>query len=233
MCDNWKETWTLNSFAGLLSDAVAFDIDAKKYADSDFPLENRLARSSVMCSAFSLECAANACIERVQYPRIVVDQLDHMQVLDKYETLYTCRFSKSIDRGSKPFQFLRELFRLRNRYVHPKLEKIQMTISQDESGDRYYKKPDNKTSTTPIMKIPCDYFAWIGVHSRIVVTETLGFLNHFFVELCGLSPEQCSDLLAVHTQGPNQNATYLARHDRKIFEKVKDEYNIEIKFLVF
>ncbi len=233
MCDNWKETWTLNSFAGLLSDAVAFDIDAKKHADSDFPLENRLARSSIMCAAFSLECAANACIERLPFPRIVVDQLDRVGVLEKYGILYTYRFNSDIDRGSSHFQFLKELFRLRNRYVHPKLEKVQMTITQDKSGDRYYTKPDNDTSTIPIMKIPCDFFAWVGVHSRVVVTETIRFLNHFFVTLCGLSPEQCSNLLAVHTQAPSHNATYLGRHERKIFEKVKDEYNMEIQFLVF
>lgn len=233
MCENWKEIWTLNSFAGLLSDAIAFDIDAKQRAGKKFPLENRLARSSIICAVFSLECAANACIERLQYPSIVVDQLDRVGILDKYDILYTSRFSKSIDRGSKPFQFLRELFCLRNRYVHPKLDKIQMTISQEESGDLFYKKPEDKTAITPIMKIPCDFFTWTGVHSRVVVIETLSFLNHFFVELCGLNPEQCSNLLAVHTKGPSQSATFIATHDREIFEKVKDEYNIEIKFLVF
>jgi len=231
MCENWKETWTLNSFADLLSDAIAFDIEAKQHAGKDFPLENRLARSSIMCSAFSLECAANACVERIQYPRIVLKHLDRVRVIEKYDILYTYRFGKSIDHGSKPFQFLRELFRLRNEYVHPKLDKIQMKITQNESSNLFYTKPEDKT--TPIMKIPYDFFTWIGEHSKIVVIETLCFLNHFFVELCGLNPEQCSNLLAVHTQRPNQSATFLAKHAREIFDKVKDEYNIEINFLVF
>lgn len=233
MGDNWKETWTLNSFAGLLSDAIAYDIEAKQHAGKDFRLENRLARSSIMCSAFSLECAANVCVERLQYPSIVVEQLDRVGVLDKYDILYVSRFGKNIDRGSKPFQFLRELFHLRNRYVHPKLEKIQMTITQEESGDRFYTKPEDRTKSTPIMKIPGDFFTWTGVHSRVVVVETISFLNHFFVELCGLSPEECSNLLAVHTQRQNQSATFLATHERKTFEKVKDEYKLEIKFLVY
>ena len=75
MCDTWNEIWTFNSFAGLLSDAIAFDIQAQDENTQDFPSINRYSKASFINAAFSIEAAANNCIARLHYPDIVFDQI--------------------------------------------------------------------------------------------------------------------------------------------------------------
>lgn len=233
MCDTWKETWTFNAFASLLSDAIAFDIQAQNGNSQDFTTVNRYAKASFINAAFSIESAANACIARLQYPEIAIDQIDRATVIDKFDILYQVNSEKKVDRGSKPFQCVREIIGLRNGYVHPKLDKVQLNISQAEDRDRTYERPEEHTKETRFLKIPRKFDIWTGKESRVVVKETISFLNHFFIELCFLTPKKCSDLLAIYTKGPNHTATFLAKHERELFENVQEEYEMEIKFLVF
>jgi len=233
MCDTWKETWTFNAFASLLSDAIAFDIQAQNVDSQDFTTVNRYAKASFINAAFSIESAANACIARLPYPKIAIDQIDRATVIDKFDILYQVNSRKKVDRGCKPFQCVNEIIALRNGYVHPKLDKVQLNINQAEDKDRTYERPEEHTKKTRFLKIPKKLDIWAGKESRVVVKETISFLNHFFIELCCLAPEKCSDLLAIYTKGPNHTATFLARHERELFEKAQGEYKMEIKFLVF
>ena len=233
MSDTWKETWTFIAFASLLSDAIAFDIQAQTGESQDFPTVNRYAKASFINAAFSIESAANACIARLQYPQIAIDQIDRATVIDKFDILYQVNSGKKVDRGSKPFQCVREIIGLRNGYVHPKLDKVQLNISQAEDKDRTYERPEEHTKETQFLNIPRKFDIWTGKESRVVVKETISFLNHFFIELCSLTPKECSVLLAIYTKGPNHTATFLAKHERELFEKAQEEYKMEIKFLVF
>lgn len=233
MSDTWKETWTFNAFASLLSDAIAFDIKAQNDESQDFPTVNRYAKASFINAAFSIESAANGCIARLQYPEIAIDQIDRATVIDKFDILYQVNSGRKVDRGSKPFQCVCEIINLRNCYVHPKLDKIQLTISQFEDKDRTYEQPEEHTKETQFLKIPRKFDIWTGKESRVVVKETIGFLNHFFAELCGLGPEACSNLLAVHARGQGNTSTFLAVHDRILLEMAQEEYGIAIKFLAF
>lgn len=233
MSDTWKETWTFNAFPSLLSDAIVFDIQAQNGESQDFPKVNRYAKASFINAAFSIESAANSCIARLQYPETAIDQIDSATVIDKFDILYQANSAKKVDRGSKPFQCVREIINLRNCYVHPKLDKLQLTISQSEDNDRTYERPEQHTKETQFLKIPRKFDIWTGKESRVVVKETIGFLNHFFAELCGLGPEACSNLLAVHARGPRNTSTFLAVHERILLEMAQEEYGIAIKFLVF
>jgi len=223
----------MNSFANLLTDAIAFDIQAQAKEVLDFPTINRYSKASLTCAVLSIESGANSCIARMTYPELVIQQLDKLSVIDKYDVLYTARFGKKIDRGSKPFQVVRELFQLRNRYVHPKLEKIKTKIAISQKDERTYEKEPEHKKNTPILKVPYDFATWTGDHSRKVVRETVIFFNHFFSELCGLSAKECSDLLALFVKGPANTSTFLAVHEIDIIKKVKNEYGVEIKFLVY
>jgi len=233
MSKTWKETWTFNTFASLLSDAIAFDMQAQNDASQDFPTVNRCAKASFINAAFSIESAANGCIAHLQYPDIAIDQIDKAKVIDKFDILYQVQSGKNIDRGSEPFQCINEIISLRNRYVHPKLDKVQLNISQSEDKGRTYERPEKDTKKTQFLQIPRKFDTWTGNECRIVVEKTISFLNHFFVDLCSLTPKKCSDLLAIYTKGPNHTATYLAKHERELFEKAQEEYKMEIKFLVF
>ena len=232
MTKSWLETWTMNSFPGLLSDAIAFDMLAKEKDKLDFPTVNRYAKASVTNSILSLESAANSCITRMTYPELVKTQLDKLSVLEKYDVLFTARFGKSVDRGSKPFQVVKELFSLRNRYVHPKLEKIKTKITIDKNGDKIYEKEPEHRKNTSILKIPKDFNSWTGEHSKIVIKEVIEFYNHFFSLLCKLNPVECSELLAIYVKGPSNPATFLATNEVEIFKQAESYYKVNIKFLV-
>jgi hypothetical protein len=223
----------MNLFANLLTDAIAFDIQAREKDVLDFPTINRYSKASLINAVLSIESGANSCIARMTYPELVIEQLDKLSVIDKYDILYTARYRKKIDRGSKPFQVVRELFHLRNRYVHPKLQRIKTKIAIDERGVRTYEKASGHKKNTPILKIPYDFTTWTGEHSRKLVRETIVFFNHFFSELCGLSAKECSDLLLLFVKGPANTATFLAVHEIDILKKVKNEYGVEIRFLVY
>lgn len=232
MAEEWNETWTMNPFSGLLSDAVVFDILANNNSGLDFPDRNRYAKASVTNAVLAIEAGANSCLARITYPEIVKEQLDKLPVIDKYDVLYTARFDKKIDRGCKSFQVIRELFRLRNRYVHPKLEKIKTKIKLNENGDKTYEPCEEHQTITPVLKIPFNFNVWTGEHSRIVVAETIKFFNYFFSELCKLSVKESSELLSVYVKGPENNATFLADHEIDTLKKSKELYGQDIMFLV-
>jgi len=229
----WYENWTMNSFSSLLADAIAFDFQAQQKSTSDFAATNRYSKASVINAILSIEAAANSCIARMTYPEMVVQQLDKLSTLDKYDVLYTARFGKKVDRGSKSFQVVRELFQLRNRYVHPKLEKIKTKIAITKKNEKTYEKAPKHCKNTPILKIPYDFNIWTGKHSRKVVKEAIIFFNHFFTELCGLDAKECSELLSVFVKGPVNTATFLAAHEIDILKKAQEKYGVEINFLVF
>lgn len=233
MVDSWYETWTINSFAGLLTDAITFDIQAQAKESLDFPTINRYAKAAGINSALSIEAGANSCLARMTYPALVVEQLDKLSVLDKYDVLFTARYGKGVDRGSKPFQVVKELFQLRNRYVHPKLEKIKTRIAINEAGEKTYEKAPEHQKFTPILKVPYDLATWTGGHSRIVVKETINFFNHFFSELCGLDKEECSKLLSVFVKGPANTASFLTTSEIEILQQVKAEYGLDVRFLAY
>jgi hypothetical protein len=227
----WNETWTVNWFAGLLADAVKFDQQAQAVASLDFPTVNRFARVSVTSAVLAIEAAANSCMARMEYPTIVLKQLDKLSTIDKYDALYTSRFAKNIDRGSAPFQAVAELFGFRNRYVHPKLAKIDVRISIDEKGSKTYEKGADQQKKTSHLGIPFDFATWTGEHSRIAVKETILFFNHFFCDLCGLGKQECSALLSVFVKGAAGTATFLAVHEAAVLRDVEQTYGVEIKFL--
>jgi len=233
MDDSWVETWTMNPFAGLLTDAIVFDGFAHTTEIEDFPAVNRYAKAAVTNAVLAIEAGANSCLARMTYPEIVVKQLDKLPVVDKYDVLYVSMLGKKLDRGCRHFQAIKELFQLRNQYVHPKIKKVEMKIKSSGNGRKTYQKDMEYKKTSPVLKIPYDFSTWTGEHSRSVVKATISFLNYFFVELCGLNSEKSSELLSVFVKGPVNTATLLSASERDVLHRVKGHYGLEVKFLVF
>ncbi|MEJ0084493.1 MAG: hypothetical protein WDO72_02315 [Pseudomonadota bacterium] len=229
--DPWTETWTVNWFAALLADAVSFDQQAQAAAPVDFPTVNRFARAAITSAVLAVEAAANSCMARMEYPAIVVKQLDKLSTIDKYDALYASRFAKNIDRGSAPFQVVAELFGFRNRYVHPKLAKIAVRISIDDKGSKRYEKDAEQQKKATHLGIPFDFATWTGEHSRVAVKETILFFNHFFSDLCGLDKQECTALLSLFAKGAAGTANLLAVHETTILRGAEQTYGVEIKFL--
>jgi hypothetical protein len=73
----------MNSFANLLTDAIAFDIQAQAKEVLDFPTINRYSKASLTCAVLSIESGANSCIARMTYPELVIQQLDKLSGLPR------------------------------------------------------------------------------------------------------------------------------------------------------
>ena len=231
MTNAWTETWTENWFPGLLADAVIFDGLAQAGCTPDFPSQNRYARVAVTSATLSIEAAANCCLYRIAYPQIALRQLDKLGTLDKYALLYSARFGKDIDRGSRPFQAAAELIMFRNRYVHPKVGKSEVTITVDEAGEKFYEKVQTSEPDSKVLGLPFDVSKWTGLNSRSAVGETINFLNHFFTELCALDTTECSRLLSLFVKGQGSTACFLAVHDAQALRGVEETYGVKLKFL--
>lgn len=222
----------MNPFFALLSDAIRFDRDAATYLDTDFFRSNRCAKAAFLNAVLSIECAANSCLARMKYPAQVLEYLDKASILDKYQILYSSCSGKDIDRGSNHFQAVKELFRLRNQYVHPKVQKVTTNITINRQGQRKYEKSAEAQKATQFLQLPFDFDSWSATHSFVVMKAVLNFFNHFFIELCNLDAKKCSELLSVFVQGPVNTATLLAIDHEDVLKKAKEIYGIEIKFLV-
>jgi hypothetical protein len=224
----WQETWTFNPFFELLTDAIAFDQQAQ--AANGFPQINRLAKLAFITATLSVEAAANACLWRMPYPRIALKQLDRLQTIEKYDLLLSALNKKQIDRGSKPFQDIQDLFELRNAFVHPKLKKRVVEVGLNTDQKKAY-KPDERTS--PSVKVPLDANTWTRKHSKAVITACLTFFNYFFVELCELRSSEVNKLLAVHATGPSGATLLLGTHQIELLKTIKPEYDIDLRFVNF
>ena len=212
MQEGWEETWTITAFADMLTDAIMFDVDAYKFTDSDFSEENRYAKAAILNAILSVECAANCCVARMKYPPLVLDQIDKLSVINKYDLLYSARYNKKLDRGSKAIQSIQELFGLRNKYVHPKIQKVTNKMSVNEKGEKTYERSPEHTKYTQVLRLPHDFNTWTTENSRTVLKAILTFFNYFFSELCGLDSESSSKLLLVNAKGPQNTASFLAEH---------------------
>lgn len=232
--ESWQEKWTMNSFASLLTDAIAFDLQAQTKDILDFPTINRYSKASILNSIFSIEAAANSCIARMEYPKLIIEQLEKLSIIDKYDILYTAQSKsrKSINKGITHFQIIKELFYFRNRYVHPKIieKETKVKINKNKNNTKIY---EQTPKLTQILKIPYDFNTWTGEHSHTVVKKTIIFFNYFFIDLCRLTKKQSSELLSVFVQGPVNTATVLAVHEVQILKKVKNTYGVEINFFNF
>lgn len=222
----------MNPFSALLSDAIRFDRDALSYSETDFFQSNRCAKAAFLNAVLSIECAANSCLARMKYPAAVLEYLDKANILDKYQILYSSSSGNDIDRGGKYFQAVKELFQLRNLYVHPKVQKIATNISLNPQGQKTYEKSAESQKLSQFLKLPFDFDSWSATHSFVVIKAVLQFSNHFFIELCKLDAKKCSEFLYVFVQGPSNTASLLADNHEEVLKTSKAVYGIEIKFLV-
>jgi hypothetical protein len=203
---NWEEQWTLTQFPDLLTDAIFFYIQANSSPEAPFDIRNRNARYAVLAAAMAIECAANCCLWRMHHktPK-ELSILDRLAVLDKYDTLLREQKKAKLTKGIKVVQCADELLDLRNRFAHPKLLKKKRKMSWVSPGVRQYEEIDEKT--TPILHMPLDLNSWLGEHSRKAVIAAIRFLNHFFADLCKITPAQCADFLSVRAVGDNTQST--------------------------
>lgn len=183
----------VKAFEELIYDAVQLIYLADKFADFDADELNlyyyhTLCRSSIMSTSLLFECAANCCIDTLDFKGDFAKDVDKLAFLSKFELFLSkikpdCKF----DRGCKVVQGAQEIKGIRDSYVHPKVKKYR-----SEHPNIF---PLNEASETPFLKIPRQMKFWKKEHSIKVLKAANAFFNAYFLEWCAFDTNTVCGIL--------------------------------------
>lgn len=185
-------------FIDLLCDA-AFQL-RMAIGSQDSYVENRHSRASVMASTFSLECAANALVSSLTFAPNLVEGVDRLPFLSKFELYLKIRTQdQTLSQGDARVGKVTELVKIRNAFVHPKITNIDVELGDLTDADNALSwamelAPQIWGST----KIPKPALFWSRIHAEAALDATTRFLDYFF-SLSGDNPEKIKEVLFQRT----------------------------------
>lgn len=150
------------------------------------------ARAAVANAALLLECAANSCLFSLDLPRKLVEELDRLPVISKFDYFLFARTQSHVDRSRHEVQLAGEVTRLRDHLVHPKPNPGYVVEEVPEVKVEY--------GRTKALSIPWDVRDWDHDVAHKVATAVLCFLRCFFLGWCGLTPGRVTGLLVAHEE---------------------------------
>ena len=219
------------AFLRSLADAVFYALEAKNASVQ--PIEQRHARSSIISSAISLECAANCCLAALDVSRKLQAELDKMPVLAKFEVVAELN-SGEIDRGAAPVQKVQELVGVRNSFVHPKSKSIPMEVGpREDRGTHWAVNFAFDADPSTILKIDRSAMFWFARDARSALSAVVDFFNYFFCSACDFDSKETLGILCPLVELPNKTAFVF--HQEIFQEDVErlSDLEIENRFLDF
>lgn len=143
---------------------------------------NRNARASILSSALSLECLANALLKDFDASSACLNDLDKLSPLSKIELYFRLNsVSESIKHGDNIIQKIKELIQVRNSFVHTKSKSIKTTIDFPEDGGTHWIVPmELDGDFYSSLKIPKSPMFWDDNHAREVLSAALAFHKIIF-----------------------------------------------------
>lgn len=101
-----------------------------------------------------------------------------------------------LERGSRAVQLVGELVKLRNDYVHPKVEVADADMKPLEENDHHVVVPFSVTATFwPMLQIANQSFLWEANASGRVLRALAGSYRHVLEVRCGASDQDIVPLL--------------------------------------
>lgn len=212
-------------FWELLEDSIYLLEEAEDQDDG--VLTGSLSRASVVASLMLLEAAANTCVEGLGLERSISDEVDRLPIVSKFEVFLRIRFrGRSLDRGSRPAQILRELKRVRDSYAHPKPDKVIWERWRDEEGGAAI------SDRTPVLDIAANPNHWQPIDAIAAMRGVHIFLSFFFRDLCRFRPSQVSSLLLSEEATPDLDfkvCPYLDGNSRQRLHR----WQVDISYIRF
>lgn len=221
-------TYRYTGFYDLLADAIFQHRLAASCTDSY--LMNRHARSSVIASALSIECAANCLLGSVELPKALFDALDKLNSLSKIDTALRLKYASKLDRGRDEVQKIAELILVRNKYVHPQTTKIKAGVAplEDAGKDRLLPVTLEGENWTAL-GIPKRAMFWSKNSSLETLKAISRFFKYVFIELLNASDDDLHDMLPSRIQFGD--VQILAVFDEFQFElKSALEFDVDFSF---
>lgn len=183
------------SFFQLLSDAIYFAKLSKQTA-GEYESQ-RFARSSIINSALTVEAAANCCISNMKGAKGLINDIDKLSPLSKFDIFSKFHDSAYIDRGSHITQRIVELKDLRNLVVHPKRKKVPVEISFDDAKYQSLVGMDLHFSGSPLPTTNVDKSSmfWLPVDAETVLRAIFEFFDYYFIDLMEFEEPQVLGIL--------------------------------------
>ena len=175
------------NFGQLLCDAIFFEKMAKK--ESDQIILRKYARSSILMSTLTLECAANCCLNQFSANKQLLNDIDKLPFLSKFDLFAVLGFEKKIDYGRTEVQKINELKHIRDSIVHSKVTKTKLgsinqrdrTFFAEAANSSFSIKPKSGTGIL-------DNYQLVGHKDCFsALKSVIEFYNYFFSELLAMN----------------------------------------------
>lgn len=198
-----------------------------------------------MSSVFSLECAANYCIDSLFKGKNFTNDIDKLPYLSKFEIFLGLMFPNRIfDRGRTEIQEIQELKSIRDAYVHQKIKSTELKEPDDRglsslagsgavinvlSGTR----KEFDFGRSKLLNIPRSIDIWQSHHAVNALKATVNFLNYFFTDLCGFDSNTTCGLLMSNQKAkiPAQDRYFISNIQE--FIRANKEWGLNLDFLGF
>ncbi|PLX47468.1 MAG: hypothetical protein C0613_14020 [Desulfobulbaceae bacterium] len=175
------------------------------------------ARCAITNAALMLECVANSCLGSLSLPSRLLEELDRLPPLSKFDYYLFSRTSKHIDRGCCEAQLASDVLKLRDHIVHPKM-KPGSIVGEGESQYVDY-------GATKVLGIALDNREWSHSEGMKVAEVATNFLRRFFLEWCGHEKGSATRILVCRERD-------LLNHDSAMWVQMpRAEYGLVQKWL--
>ena len=220
-----SDLYHLRSFEDLIYDAVhllylAHDMDRERDNDG---YEFTYVRTSILSTVLLFECGANCCIDALNLPRALGEDIEKLPFLSKYELfLNKYKPAKVFDRGCKEVQAVAELKAVRDSYVHPKVKKQKYSKADDMWPD---------FGQRAVLNIPRDPARWNSSHALLALKSANDFFNIFFLSWCEFDADTvCEILLSSEAASiPARSSTFVDGVGG--LDRARDEWSIDFRFI--
>ena len=174
------------AFGQLFSDAIFFERLANN--EKDPATCSRFARSATLLSALSLECAANCCLKQFSANKKLLDDIDKLSFLSKFDLFAHLGFDKGIDYGRSEVQKITELKQVRDSIVHAKVTTSELGVS-DENHRHYSVGSDDLSFSIKPKRatgIVSNYQLLNHKDCFSALKSLVEFCNYYFIELLAM-----------------------------------------------
>lgn len=220
------------NFGQLLSDAIFFERLAAEKPDD--LIRKRYVRSSLFSTFLTLECAANCCLSCFDASKFLISDLEKLPPLSKLDLFALHGFKKKIDYGRNEVQKIKEVKKIRDSIVHPKVTKS--TIGGPAEGERsFFCFPYQVTFSSkpkPAIGIVVNSSLWSHEDCLSAIRSVVEFFNYFFQELLEMEKGLVFGLLndAIILNGNPESSIYPPR----LFEEMEylKSKGVHVEFMV-
>jgi hypothetical protein len=166
----------------LFYDVIEFIVDADNVEKNN---SNKFYRASIISNVLAIECSANICIQSMQLPKPLYENVEKMTIIGKFDFFSFHKFNKIIDRSLNEYSNLKSLVAIRNDLVHPKVETGE--YKRDNEKFHFGNKKNFNLSN--------DIRIWEKNNAVFLLNAHVNFMNYFFNKLCSYSKGQSNSLL--------------------------------------